>query len=320
MTTHPFIFEFRRGTASDWTNENPVLHSGEPGYETDTRKLKIGDGQHAWHDLAYYPPSSLSVAGVATVDGRTGDVTLADLYAAIVHTHPQSAVTGLTSALAGKADATHTHAESDVTSLTSDLAAKAASVHTHSESDVTGLSGDLSALSTSIGGKAASVHTHVETDVTGLVSDLSGKAASSHTHAGADITSGTVGIAELPTGTSGSTVALGNHSHSIPPPVTLTDGATIAVDASLGNYFRLNLTGDHTLGTPSNPVDGQRIVVEVTQGSGGTHLLTLNSSYAFSDDMTTITLSTAAGKKDLIGLIYNSTVSKWLVVAFIKGF
>lgn len=35
-----------------------------------------------------------------------------------------------------------------------------------------------------------------------------------HQHSGADITSGTVPVAQLPTGTSGSTVALGNHTHA----------------------------------------------------------------------------------------------------------
>ena len=36
-----------------------------------------------------------------------------------------------------------------------------------------------------------------------------------HVHSGADITSGTVGFARLPTGTSGSTVAIGNHTHTL---------------------------------------------------------------------------------------------------------
>lgn len=35
-----------------------------------------------------------------------------------------------------------------------------------------------------------------------------------HAHAGADITTGTVDIARLPTGTTGTTVSLGNHTHN----------------------------------------------------------------------------------------------------------
>ena len=41
-----------------------------------------------------------------------------------------------------------------------------------------------------------------------------GAAAASHEHAASDISSGTLAIARIPTGTSGTTVALGNHSHS----------------------------------------------------------------------------------------------------------
>ena len=47
-----------------------------------------------------------------------------------------------------------------------------------------------------------------------LQAQLNGKAASIHAHAGADITSGTIDIARLPTGTTGTTVSLGNHTHS----------------------------------------------------------------------------------------------------------
>jgi hypothetical protein len=45
-----------RGTAflsTSFTADNPILQLGELGYETDTNKLKIGDGVTAWNDLAY---------------------------------------------------------------------------------------------------------------------------------------------------------------------------------------------------------------------------------------------------------------------------
>lgn len=41
-----------------------------------------------------------------------------------------------------------------------------------------------------------------------------GAASSVHSHSGTDITSGTVGFARLPTGTTSTTVAVGNHTHS----------------------------------------------------------------------------------------------------------
>ena len=86
--------------------------------------------------------------------------------------------------------ASHTHSISDVTGLQTALDGKASSSHTHSISDVTG-------LQTALDGKAASSHTHSISDVTGLQTALDGKASSSHTHAASDITSGTLDIARI---------------------------------------------------------------------------------------------------------------------------
>jgi len=43
----------RRGTASVWTSTNPILDAGEFGFESDTRKFKIGDGSTRWNSLGY---------------------------------------------------------------------------------------------------------------------------------------------------------------------------------------------------------------------------------------------------------------------------
>lgn len=48
----------RRDTAANWTSTNPTLAAGEPGFETDTGKLKIGDGASAWTALSYISGSS----------------------------------------------------------------------------------------------------------------------------------------------------------------------------------------------------------------------------------------------------------------------
>ena len=45
--------KFRRDTAAAWTQANPVLAQGEPGFEHDTGLLKIGDGETEWVDLDY---------------------------------------------------------------------------------------------------------------------------------------------------------------------------------------------------------------------------------------------------------------------------
>lgn len=45
---------FRRDTASNWTSENPTLAIGEIGLETDTDKIKLGDGATDWNSLSYF--------------------------------------------------------------------------------------------------------------------------------------------------------------------------------------------------------------------------------------------------------------------------
>ena len=53
--------QLKRSTAASWTSNNPVLFVGEIGYETDTKKFKIGDGSTAWTSLTYSSiPLSLS--------------------------------------------------------------------------------------------------------------------------------------------------------------------------------------------------------------------------------------------------------------------
>src|SRR5262249_53026836 len=48
------VIQLRRDTAARWAAANPVLASGEPGLESDTGRIKFGDGSTAWRDLAYF--------------------------------------------------------------------------------------------------------------------------------------------------------------------------------------------------------------------------------------------------------------------------
>ncbi len=57
--------QWRRDTAANWTAADPVLRQGEPGYELDTQKLKIGDGVTAW-DLLPYSFGSTTSHGALT--------------------------------------------------------------------------------------------------------------------------------------------------------------------------------------------------------------------------------------------------------------
>ena len=117
------------------------------------------------------------------------------------------------------------------------------------------------------------------------------------------------------------TIALKNNDTSAPQ--TLTDAATIATDASLGNRFRVTLGGNRTLGAPTNPTNGQQCVWEIIQDATGSRTLSLDTGtggFAFGTDIASITLTTTASKRDFLTAIYNSTANKWYVVGFVKGY
>lgn len=60
------LIQLRAGTATAWSNANPTLAAGEPGLETDTRKIKFGDGSTAWNSLSYSAAGTADVATTAT--------------------------------------------------------------------------------------------------------------------------------------------------------------------------------------------------------------------------------------------------------------
>jgi len=75
-TTVQVRLKLRRDTAANWTTANPVLLAGELGLESDTNKIKIGDGTTAWTSLGYFP--FVVSGGVVTGNleiGTTGTLT-----------------------------------------------------------------------------------------------------------------------------------------------------------------------------------------------------------------------------------------------------
>ena len=64
--------QIRRDTAANWTSANPILANGELGLETDTSKLKVGDGTTQWASLGYY---TLGTTGAAMYSDATANFT-----------------------------------------------------------------------------------------------------------------------------------------------------------------------------------------------------------------------------------------------------
>jgi len=97
MQVRQVKFELREGTAAEWAAKNPTLRAGEPGYERDTNKLKVGDGNTPWNSLGYLtgagsqgPPGD-SAYEVAVANGFVGTESqwLLSLVGATGSTGPQ---------------------------------------------------------------------------------------------------------------------------------------------------------------------------------------------------------------------------------------
>jgi hypothetical protein len=63
---------FRRDLASTWTSVDPVLSAGEIGLESDTGKIKLGDGSTEWTGLDYFYGSLEDANYVESLVAGTG--------------------------------------------------------------------------------------------------------------------------------------------------------------------------------------------------------------------------------------------------------
>lgn len=210
-------------------------HTLDSVTETSTKKIMTGDertklsGIEAGANNYTHPATHAAsmITGLSTVATSGSYDDLSDKPTTMTpaaHTHAQNEITGLASALSGKANTSHTHAQSDVTGLSDALSGKAnavhthdyaASTHTHSQTEVTG-------LATALSGKANATHTHAQSDVTGLETALAGKsdtththsnyAASTHTHTQAQVTGLETALSDLEDAIDGKADA--NHTHN----------------------------------------------------------------------------------------------------------
>ena len=65
--------QLRRDTAANWASTNPTLTQGEPGYETDTGRVKYGNGSTAWNSLGYGAllPTGGAISGDITLNAQS---------------------------------------------------------------------------------------------------------------------------------------------------------------------------------------------------------------------------------------------------------
>ncbi len=63
--------KLRQGTSATWASTNPVLASGEPGFDTTNKLLKIGDGTSTWTSLTNTASYSLLDVDNISLDANT---------------------------------------------------------------------------------------------------------------------------------------------------------------------------------------------------------------------------------------------------------
>ena len=159
------IIQIKRGTAAEWNAANPILALAELGLETDTNKMKAGDGGTAWGSLPYLTGNGGGGGAVSSVNGLTGDVVLTKTNVGLEYADNTSDLdkpvsTATQTALDAKADDTDVSAltgrvttnESDIASLQTD-----ASAIPGLESRVTATESDISTLQTTTSGNSSDI-------------------------------------------------------------------------------------------------------------------------------------------------------------------
>ena len=106
--------------------------------------------------------------------------------------------------------------------------------------------------------------------------------------------SGNVGV-----GTSSPAAKLAVVGTGYSPTITITDGATLNWDTSLGQVAQVTLGGNRTFAAPTNLVNGGFYSLLIIQDGTGSRTISWNAVFDFAGG-TAPTLSTAAGSKDLI--------------------
>jgi hypothetical protein len=161
----------RRGTAAEWTASNPILLEGEVGVETDTKKLKVGDGLTVWASLPYItltPAAAASLYAPIASPTFTGTVSL-DTGASLVFEGTTANAFETTFAVADPtADRTLTLPDSTGTIATQEYATNAIGTHSSDTTSVHGIADTADLATKSYADTAVSTHSSDTTAVHGI--------------------------------------------------------------------------------------------------------------------------------------------------------
>lgn len=318
-----YKIQLRRDSATNWSNINPTLSQGEIGYETDTGKLKIGDGLTAWASLSYFSGNStttqISGGGTGTTDAQSAIDALSQVSAATnEYVLTKDTATGHVLFKASQGGFLTESGSLDYLTTTANKFAVGANALISTEKFLVNGSTDIiQAIIRAHSTQTANILEVRKSDDTVILA-ATNTAGITVGGASVSVTSNSTNTALTLTGNGTAGVQIGNAL--LEKKSALTDGATPALDASLGNIFTLTAAGNRTIATASNtPASGysQKILIYHTASAAGRTLAFNASGY----DVSGITIAqTSSGKTDVFGLAWNEAAAKFYVVAQVQGY
>ena len=266
-------------------------------------------------------PASATDTAIATFDGVTGkliknnaSVTIAaNVITALGFTGPHNGTVGATTPTTG----VFTTVQSTITTGTAPLTV--ASTTNVANLNASSLSGATFAAPGSIGSTTAGSGAFTTLSATGVTTLAAGTLGAPALTTSGDTNTGmffpaadTIALVEggvevirinssanvgIGTSSPGAKLAVVGTGYS--PTITITDGATLNWDTSLGQVAQVTLGGNRTFAAPTNLVNGGFYSLLIIQDGTGSRTISWNAVFDFTGG-TAPTLSTAAGSKDLI--------------------
>jgi hypothetical protein len=96
--------------------------------------------------------------------------------------------------------------------------------------------------------------------------------------------------------------------------------SSVEIDWDEANCHRLTLSGSPTSLSFTGGVDGEKLVLELTQDSSGNRLISLPSSVRYSASIPSVVLSSTPNYMDRLGFMFNEATGKYDLVAVAYGF
>jgi hypothetical protein len=109
-----------------------------------------------------------------------------------------------------------------------------------------------------------------------------------------------------------------------PRSASLSNIASIPVNAAFGDILKVTITGNRHFENPTNPLRNQRIILQISQGTGSVEgagfSVTYASKYRFSKTYPEPLLSQGEGNTDYIEFMYNETSDTWDCIGYSIGY